>query len=370
MANSLIQHNTSRSNRQLTAYPGNVAGDVYVVQWPNMELEAKGLALYLQHRIDGGEVQAGDVLILAPRREFGYLIRDELVAAGVPAHSFFSEELLDGDPKKLDESLAQQALSLLTLLASPEDRVALRCWCGFGHTSLAAPGWQRLRTHCENEGRSPREALQALSAGTLQIPYTQHLIQRFADLQAQEGALADLTGQELVDAVLPVDAEWSQTLRAIASGIEEEVFGASDLAEAIRRNVSQPDLPSDVDYVRVMSLHKSKGLTARMVIIAGCLDGLIPTIDERVPHAEQERILEEQRRLFYVAITRTKQTLILSSVIGIPAALAFRMRARTNRTVNGVARTVTSNFIHELGPSCPDAITAQAFLGDILGDEE
>jgi superfamily I DNA/RNA helicase len=121
-------------------------------------------------------------------------------------------------------------------------------------------------------------------------------------------------------------------------------------------------MPTNVDYVRVMSLHKSKGLTADLVVVCGCLDGLVPTVDTDATPQEQQRSIEEQRRLFYVAITRTKKTLILSSVTGIPAALAFKMRARTNHTAGGVARTVTSGFVHELGPECPAAITGDTFL--------
>ncbi|MCB9854650.1 MAG: ATP-dependent helicase [Phycisphaerales bacterium] len=370
LANSLIQHNTSRSNRQLVPFEGNDMGDVFVVQWPSMEAEAKGLAAYVLHQIHEDHVQAGDVMILAPRREFGYLIRDELVAAGVPAHSFFSEELLEGNPKQVNQSDAQQVLSLLTLLASPDDRVALRCWCGFGHTSLAAPGWHRLRQYCEAEGDSPRKALDAIVADDLTIPYTQHLAVRFRLLRDRAQELRDLSGQDLVDAVLPADQEWANALREIAADIDEEDFGPAEFADVIRRNVSQPDFPTDVEYVRVMSLHKSKGLTSRLVIVAGCLDGLIPTVDDRAPDAEQARILEEQRRLFYVAITRTRQTLILSSVTGIPIALAHRMRARTNRTENGIARTVTSNFIYELGPSCPNAVNAQDFLDEVISGEK
>lgn len=122
-----------------------------------------------------------------------------------------------------------------------------------------------------------------------------------------------------------------------------------------------------MDYVRVMSLHKSKGLTANTVIVCGCLEGLIPTANDNATPEEQQRSLEEQRRLFYVAITRTKKTLVLSSVTGIPSAVAYKMRANTNRTIGGVAHTVTSSFVHELGAECPDAITGDDFIAATTG---
>jgi len=362
LANALISHNATRSQRQLQPVAGNPMGEIHVVQWHSMEEEAAGIAAFIKARVDAGTAQPGNVLVLAPRREFGYLVRDQLNELNVSAHSFFSEQLLDGDPKNMDESCAQQALALLTLLANSEDRVALRCWCGFGHNSLAAGGWARLRAHCEANGSSPWQTLEQLAAQTLNLPYTGYIIARFQALQVQIANLNGLTGQPLVDAVFPPAEPWSAPFRDVAAAIEEDDCGPGKLGDAIRRSVSQPDMPTDVDYVRVMSLHKSKGLTADLVVVCGCLEGLIPFIDPDATPQEQQRAMEEQRRLFYVAITRTRQILVLSSVTGLPAAVAFRMRARTTRTIGGVARTVASQFIHELGPQCPAAVTGQQFL--------
>ncbi len=61
------------------------------------------------------------------------------------------------------------------------------------------------------------------------------------------------------------------------------------------------------NYVKLMTIHQAKGLEYKIVIVAGCNDGIIPsnkiTLD----------ILEEERRLFYVAITRAKERLYLLS---------------------------------------------------------
>ncbi len=364
MANALISHNVTRSNRQLQPMPGNPTGEIHSVQWTSMQDEAAGIAAFIKSRVDAGAVEPGNVLVLAPRREFGYMVRDELNGLGVPAHSFFSEELLDGDPKKIDESQAQQAMALLVLLADPDDRVALRCWCGFGNNSLADAAWARLRAHCETSGDSPWQALEKLAAGTLKLPYTGYIVTRFQTIQSHIANLNGVTGHPLVDAVFPSTEPWAASFREIAASIEEDDFGPRKLGDTIRRHVSQPEMPTDVDYIRVMSLHKSKGLTADLVVVCGCLQGLIPSIDTDATPQEQQRAMEEQRRLFYVAITRTRQTLVLSSVTGLPSAVAFRMRARTTRTVGTTARTVASQFIHELGPQCPAAVTGQQFLAN------
>lgn len=192
MANSLIAHNVSRDPRTLRPLTCNPQGEVFVVQWPSMYHEAEGIAEFIQDRVTSGQVEPGRVLVLAPRRDFGYAIRDAVNNRGIPAHSFFSEEAFDGSPMKLAESQSQQRFALLTLLAEPNDRVALRCWCGFGSSSLGSPGWSRIRIHSEGNGMSPREVLSALVAGELKLPHTTHLVERYRALVNLETQMRDL----------------------------------------------------------------------------------------------------------------------------------------------------------------------------------
>ena len=82
-----------------------------------------------------------------------------------------------------------------------------------------------------------------------------------------------------------------------------ELNSNTELLDCIRTNVTQPTMPEDVDYVRVMSLHKSKGLTSRVAIVSACTHGLIPFAKDGETVNEAAATLNEQRRLFYVAIT-------------------------------------------------------------------
>jgi superfamily I DNA/RNA helicase len=102
-----------------------------------------------------------------------------------------------------------------------------------------------------------------------------------------------------------------------------------------------------------MSLHKSKGLAAKLVVIAGCVEGWIPTVSETLTGEERKRALEEQRRLFYVAITRTRENLIMSSFRSIATNVAHKERVRFSRSRGGRAQTIASQFIAELGPAAP-----------------
>lgn len=362
LANTLIANNTSRTPKILCPFPENPPGEVLIVQWLSLEEEAQGIAQFIEQRIRAEEVEAGRVLVLAPQRQLGYGIRNALNSLRVPAHSFFHEETLEGDPKELVESAAQQAFALLTLLSSPDDRVALRCWCGFGSSSLRSGAWARLRAHCEKTGESPRAALERLASGEITLAYGGELAARFRELQARLAELQGLVGHMLVDALFPASEMWAAPFRSLASGMEGDSFDAGSLRETLRVGITQPELPTDVDYVRVMSLHKSKGLTADLVVVVGCIQGLIPFLKQGLPPAERARALEEQRRLFYVAITRTRKTLVLSSVTRLPRDIAYHMGVRVHGGNQTHANTISSQFLAELGPLRPKAVLGNTIL--------
>ena len=72
LACALIAHNHGRTPRALLPRPNNPAGEVHVLQWPTIEAEAQGVAEIIRKRIQSKEVEPGRVLVLAPRRQFGY----------------------------------------------------------------------------------------------------------------------------------------------------------------------------------------------------------------------------------------------------------------------------------------------------------
>jgi DNA helicase-2/ATP-dependent DNA helicase PcrA len=363
MANSLIGHNSSQEACQLQIRSSNPIGEILVVQWASIQEESEGLARFIKQRIQGEGILPGKVLILSPRRQIGYTIRDALSRLDLSVHSFFYEEALEGDPKNLYDCAAQEAFTLLTLLARPEDKVALRSWCGFGSNSLHSGSWARVRLYSETTNDSPREIFEKILSRQLIIPSTGRVAERYRVLKQRLSELEDLTGNDLIDAIFPQTEAWAGQIRGLVSGLGADV-GPIELLEYISHAVTQPELPTDVDYIRVMSLHKSKGLTANLVVVAGCIEGLIPTIQTGLPPQDDRRMLEEQRRLFYVAITRTTGILVLSSITSLPCAEAFKMGAKVQIRRRGQTPvpTIASRFLTELGPSRPITVDGATIL--------
>jgi superfamily I DNA/RNA helicase len=348
IADNLISYNHPGAREpRLHPRAGNKAGEIHIVQWDTVEEEATGLADYVRTLIERG-VPAGDILMLTPRRLLGYAIRDEIRAREIPVHSFYHEEALEGDD-------AQSAYCLLSLLVDIEDRPALRWWLGSGSPSARRNAYQRLRRHCEEFGISPRAALQQCVQGNLDLPNTPLLVAKYRELLRALDNLQRLQLRDLVDALLPSGSEGCSVIREAALLELDELETTADLLSCIRTTVTQPVIPEEVDYVRVMSLHKAKGLTSKVTIVAGCTHGLTPFVDFDETPDEAAATLQEQRRLFYVAITRCTETLVISSALRMVRQFAWKIGARVVPGRSSIARTMASQFIGELGPMAPRA---------------
>jgi superfamily I DNA/RNA helicase len=95
--------------------------------------------------------------------------------------------------------------------------------------------------------------------------------------------------------------------------------GAEGLASFLHTLTMDIDSGSDDpgDVVTLSTLHGSKGLEFPLVFLIGCEEGYLPharTIDPKVTDAGEggSADIEEERRLFYVGVTRARERLVLS----------------------------------------------------------
>ena len=78
--------------------------------------------------------------------------------------------------------------------------------------------------------------------------------------------------------------------------------------------MSQQDEMDNKDAVNLMTVHVSKGLEFNEVFIAGLIQGVFPT--SHAINSIDPEALQEERRMFYVALTRAKQKLHVTSYRG------------------------------------------------------
>jgi len=84
--------------------------------------------------------------------------------------------------------------------------------------------------------------------------------------------------------------------------------GVEKLLEDAALASDQDSLEKSTDTVKLMTVHASKGLEFDFVFITGLEDGLFPHTSD----ADENRDTEEERRLFYVALTRARKRVFLS----------------------------------------------------------
>jgi len=221
-------------------------------------------------------------------------------------------------------------LAYLRLVANPaDDEAFLRAVGvprrGVGETSLdafrgAATGW----------GKPLLEAARIADRITGLRPNVREALQRFAGLidglRASSGAAAPvLVLEELLRAIDyetvllaegPEGADRWENVRELVAGAAEwsEIVTEDDGTTPLERYLAEAALVTAADSsegdsgVTLMTLHTAKGLEWPVVVLSGLEDGLFPLGRTM----ETQEGLEEERRLFYVGLTRAKDKLYLT----------------------------------------------------------
>lgn len=167
-----------------------------------------------------------------------------------------------------------------------------------------------------------------MAAGEINIPYTAQLVERFRVIRDEIVALsaaADL--DQFVQLWLPADLN-TQLLRDAVVVARQDATTIEELFEALYAAITQPEIPLEVSEVRVMSLHKSKGLSSPYVFIVGCVEGLMPA----------------------------RPDLALTFARTMDAAAAFKSQITPVSIAGRVARLQASRFIAEMAPHAPAAV--------------
>jgi superfamily I DNA/RNA helicase len=344
IADSLIKENHDSTDTRLYFHDQNPEGDVKIVQFNSIFEESEGLSELINHLVDNEGYEPGEILVLTPRRLIAYQIRDNLNDLEIPVHSYYQEEALE-------DAEAQLAFNKLSLLVERDNKIALRYWLGFGSNTWNRHPYSYIMEYCNENGDTPFGALEKLENGEIDIPYSGALLVKFIKIKEELDTLDGLSVEDILNTLFPPQAEWAEQLRSLAMEVFQEEITLQKFLNELTTKITQPLMPEEGDYVRIMSLHKSKGLSSPVVIIAGCVEGLIPMIKGDLTPQERENTLKEQRRLFYVAMTRTRERLIISGFRNIDRALSYRIGA----LVRG-RNTITSRFIRELGPTAPDVL--------------
>jgi DNA helicase-2/ATP-dependent DNA helicase PcrA len=132
-------------------------------------------------------------------------------------------------------------------------------------------------------------------------------------------------------------ARW-ENINELLSALSE--FSGSNKDAKLEQYLEDVSLIADIDMyeneknvVTMMTIHSAKGLEFPIVFVSGCEEDIFPLSNR----FSSDATVEEERRLFYVAVTRAKQKVYLS-------------HARSRYRFGEVAYQSRSRFIDELEP--------------------
>lgn len=116
-----------------------------------------------------------------------------------------------------------------------------------------------------------------------------------------------------------------QFIQQMKAFLKQEGASLEEFIQNVTLMSSQDEIENDNDdYVKLMTVHTAKGLEFQNVFVYGLVDQIFPSA--RTIQESQDGI-EEERRLFYVAITRAKKRLFLSTSGGY-SYIGARMPSR------------------------------------------
>ncbi len=319
-ADDVIKNNRQRIDK--TLWTENDQGEkVRVLTLRDEREEGEEVVRLIQQKAREG-VSLNDMAILYRTNSQSLSIEDALRRANIPYG-------LVGGVAFYRRKEVKDALAYMRLVVNERDdesfaRAVNTPARGVGETTM-----KRLRLFATAQGIPLLIAARNPERVPDLTPRVGRVLSKFAEMiDTYRNHLGDMMPAELVRTLLneagllqsykdegtpEAIARWDNVQR-ILSHIAEFTEGGSDTT--LDQYLQEISLLSDSDSydaaaerVTLMTIHSAKGLEFRMVMVVGLEEGLFPVGNS----SQMEDDLEEERRLFYVAVTRAKDRLYLTN---------------------------------------------------------
>ncbi len=354
-ANGVISHNTNRKDKKL--WSSKVSGKPIEIFMPENETEeANFIAESIQGLCAEESLKYGDFGVLMRANTQSRQIEEAFLAANIPY-------TMSGGTSFFERKEIKDILSYLRVIANHDDDVNLRRILNVPRRGIGRATLSVLNEAAAEEKKSLWQTMKSLEEFTLgESALSQKSISDLEDfMKIIESHSSMLGGKGLAKKVRALVEEinyWDflilenpksekaarfkyMNIESLIHSIEAwennpDNEGGTSLYDYLNRItlLSRDDGDSEENKgkVNLMTIHASKGLEFPVVFIAGAEDGIIP-------HAraleEGENNVEEERRLFYVAITRAREKLFISS-------------CKKRRKMQSVVDCAPSRFLDEI----------------------
>ena len=390
LADSIIEENDDQIEKSL--WTDNAEGEYVAL----MEaLSEKDEAQKIERRVrdlhlrDGMEY--GDFAVLYRTNAQSRAIEEALRKENVPYRVI-------GGTSFYERKEIKDVLAYLKLLVNPNDTASLQRVINYPTRGIGDKTQERLQRYAQQHSLSLWQAVERVeeieTLGTRAeraVGKFRRLIARYASKAGTGSVPADELARDLIqDAGLLSELRKEHTrenlqrwenVQELISALAEYVESTEDATistflQEVALMTGQDEAEGGDDKVTLMTLHAAKGTEFPVVFVAGLEEGLFP-----LEQATQEKAeLEEERRLFYVGVTRAEERLYLSW-----ARSRYRYGEQTSNTrsrfleevdsdvvrteAGGELEQQTDRFSAEEGPSADyDEMDPHYYRQDLSGD--
>ena len=320
-ANALIVHNSERKDKKLWTEEDQGAA-ISIKHHKDSEASAYWIANQIR-----GDIREG----IAPG-DIGVLVRTNSLITEL--ENIFTEmniqTRISGGKSFFDRREIRDILCYLKVLLNAHDDTSLLRIINTPRRGIGRTTIEKLRAHADENNISLFESIGRLSGengglsertrSALRLflkkieewkntarKAPEHIIERIVEDTGYEGMLSE----EFPDSPKTVDYKLhgieilSDRLRKYMA--QNEGATMKDYITAV--SIIGDESDDDAKKVNIMTMHASKGLEFSIVYLAGIEDDIIPS--QRAIE-ENPRNIDEERRLFYVAITRARKKLVIN----------------------------------------------------------
>ena len=321
VADHLIRHNRKRKVKALTTENPSGAPVELIIYSTELE-EARGVASKIVEKVREGERTFGEIAVFCRVTALTRNIEAAFRAAKIPYQ-------VVGGLSFYERQEIKDVLSYLSLMVNPKDDIAFQRVVNVPPRGIGATTLEKLADHARQMGMP----LLAMARQYNSVPgltdRASSALRDFCFLMDELTAIRDKTAEEVTRKLLSLSG-YHAHLAADPKGksqADERIANIDELVSAAREFdrghpgssvvdfMEEISLASAVDRwkdgegaVTLMTLHAAKGLEFPLVFIVGIEQGLLPHSRSQEDNSQ----MEEERRLFFVGITRAERELYLS----------------------------------------------------------
>ncbi len=316
-ANHVIKNNSRRKAKAL--WTSNEKGDkIEYLNLTDERDEASTIAGFIRYYIDKG-YSYSDMAVLYRMNAQSRVIEENFLRSGIPHR-------IVGGLRFFDRKEIKDIVAYIRLAYNNSDDMSLKRIINEPKRGLGSGAIEKIENLARVESTSMYGIVKRAEGHPELSRYTAKLREFCEILSILEGKLDDLvavTNAAIYDTgyMKMLTAEESIENRTRAENIKELLTMAKSFVESeeeptVQNFLENMSLLSDIDNydesedaVVLMTMHGAKGLEFPVVFIAGVEEGIFPSSRSFTMPEE----MEEERRLCYVAITRAKKNLYITS---------------------------------------------------------